>query len=212
MPRRRSPTGPTRAVLFDVGGVLHNNVLPYIWMDIAVALSVPMSLVTEAWHQLIPQLGSGALPLRDFWLQFAGLMNRDPSPLLDTCLLCRSFRERLVISRGVASIICSLSAEHVPMAAVSDAVSCHSSYLRKLGVYAPFTTVVLSHKVGARKPAPVVYDRAIRALRARPYQVIYVDDKPAMVEAAQQYGLRAILYTSATDLRRVMAASFGPSR
>lgn len=60
-----------------------------------------------------------------------------------------------------------------------------------------FDELVLSFRVGARKPATAFFDACIRAARRRPDEIIYIDDRQDYVAAGRVLGLRAFVYDPA---------------
>ena len=65
-----------------------------------------------------------------------------------------------------------------------------------------FDRLILSYEVGCRKPHPAIYERALAAAGCRASDVIYIDDRKDLVEAAQDLGISSLLFTSVEDLRR----------
>ena len=57
-----------------------------------------------------------------------------------------------------------------------------------------FDELVLSFRVGARKPANEFFEACIRAAGRRPEEIIYIDDRPDYVAAGRALGLRAFVY------------------
>ncbi len=74
------------------------------------------------------------------------------------------------------------------------------------GVLAHFDHQVLSHEVGARKPAPAIYAAAGEAAGCEPAQGVFIDDMPRNVAAAAALGWHGIVYLPGDDLRRRLAA------
>jgi 2-haloacid dehalogenase len=70
-----------------------------------------------------------------------------------------------------------------------------------------FNAVVVSGKVGMRKPDPRIFQHAQDAFgNPAPDSVYYFDDKPANVEAAHDAaGWNAVVFTNAENARRVLA-------
>lgn len=64
-----------------------------------------------------------------------------------------------------------------------------------------FEHVVSSHRLGIRKPDERFYRRLCETVGVDASQVLFVDDRPANVEAAEAAGLRAHLFAGATELR-----------
>jgi HAD superfamily hydrolase (TIGR01509 family) len=63
-----------------------------------------------------------------------------------------------------------------------------------------FHSLVLSHEVGALKPSPLIFRRAIEAAGCRPEECFFTDDIPAYVEAARAHGLDAVRFESAAQI------------
>ncbi len=57
-------------------------------------------------------------------------------------------------------------------------------------------TIVYSHEVGCRKPAPRIYRVACERLGVAANEVLFLDDVDANVEAARALGRRAITFVS----------------
>jgi len=65
--------------------------------------------------------------------------------------------------------------------------------LDRLGLLSRFSTVVVSCEVGATKPAPQIFRRAVRELGVRPAELLHVGDSHACdVIGAESAGLRGL--------------------
>jgi len=51
--------------------------------------------------------------------------------------------------------------------------------------------LVLSYQVGAMKPDPKIYERAIKASQTSPERIIYADDRPELIEGAKLAGIKS---------------------
>ena len=61
---------------------------------------------------------------------------------------------------------------------------------------------VLSYKVGALKPSPVIYREAIRHAQCEPSECFFTDDIEAYVEAARNEGIDAVQFESQQQIQR----------
>jgi putative hydrolase of the HAD superfamily len=64
-----------------------------------------------------------------------------------------------------------------------------------------FHRFVLSYKVGAMKPAPLIYEKAIEAAECEAGECFFTDDIEENVEAARIIGIDAVLFRSADQIR-----------
>lgn len=65
-----------------------------------------------------------------------------------------------------------------------------------------FHELVLSHEVGAMKPLPAIYARAVEAARCRPEECFFTDDVPEYVEGARKFGIDAVQFESQEQVER----------
>ncbi len=63
-----------------------------------------------------------------------------------------------------------------------------------------FHALVLSHEVGAMKPSPLIYQRAVEAAGCRPEECFFTDDIPEYVEGARKHGIDAVQFQSAAQI------------
>jgi putative hydrolase of the HAD superfamily len=71
--------------------------------------------------------------------------------------------------------------------------------------------LIYSHEVGRAKPDPEVYAIAACRLGVDPAQIVFIDDRPACVDAARAYGLTALLFTDNARTIPAVAALLGPA-
>ncbi len=63
-----------------------------------------------------------------------------------------------------------------------------------------FHSLVLSYEVGAMKPLPRIYRRAIEEAGCRPEECFFTDDISAYVEGARAQGIDAVRFESAAQI------------
>jgi HAD superfamily hydrolase (TIGR01509 family) len=86
-------------------------------------------------------------------------------------------------------------------------------YLETDGLNSYFKTVVLSSKVGIRKPNPEIYWEAARRIEVEPAKCVYVGDNPVRdVEGtrAAGYGMFILFYEPATQAKEPPSGEISP--
>jgi putative hydrolase of the HAD superfamily len=73
---------------------------------------------------------------------------------------------------------------------------------RTYPLLARFHHHVVSYKVGALKPSPVIYSEAIKHAKCDPSECFFTDDIPAYVEGARQAGIDAVQFESQAQIER----------
>lgn len=69
-----------------------------------------------------------------------------------------------------------------------------------------FHALVLSYEVGAMKPAPAIYRRAIEAAGCLPSECFFTDDIADYVDAAREQGIDAVQFRSASQIEAELRA------
>jgi glucose-1-phosphatase len=193
-----------RAIIFDIGRVL-------LRVDISRALAglaenIPLSpdeiwsaisndprwtdwqegrISPHDWHLHLAKRLGGSLTFE----QFVDSWNRalDPAPILEN-----SFLEKL--------------SRRYRLALLSNTDPIHVAHMNATYNFLRFFPArIYSCSVGVSKPNPLIYREALRAVKLRAEEAVYIDDIPAYVEAAQRLGMASIPFRSPerleTDLR-----------
>lgn len=193
------PAPKLRAIIFDIGRVLVRVDVARAMQGLASGTSLSPS---ELWSAIEkdprwPDWQEGRIRARDWYFhlnerlggnltfeQFTEVWNRalDPVPIhQDTFFEALSKRYRLAL--------------------LSNTDPIHVSHMEANYIFFAFFPVrIYSCAVGASKPNPLIYREALRALKVRAEEALYIDDIAAFVEAAQRLGLGGIQFHSPTQL------------
>lgn len=193
------PAAKLRAIIFDIGRVLVRIDVPRAMQGLAVGTALSPS---ELWTAIEkdprwPGWQEGRTAPRDWYLhlakrlgvgltfeQFTEVWNRvlDPVPIQEDAFLQKlSKRYRLALLSNTDPI----HVRHL------EATYCFFAY---------FPTRIYSCAVGTSKPNPLIYREALRALKVRAEEALYIDDIGAYVEAAQRLGMFGIHFQSPAQL------------
>ena len=78
---------------------------------------------------------------------------------------------------------------------ISNTNEMHYEYVvKKYTVLKLFDRIVLSFKVKSRKPDDKIFNVAIRACKAKPSEIFYIDDREELTNAAQELNLHVFTY------------------
>lgn len=86
-----------------------------------------------------------------------------------------------------------LRARGLRLAVISNAWPSLDRRYQVLGLRHFFDPFIISTQVGASKPAPAIFCRAIDDLGLPPESLLFVDDWPGHVQAAIQFGLQGVV-------------------
>lgn len=198
---------PLRAVIFDIGRVLVRLDVARAVADLSNGISLSPDELWSAiqtdprwsdwqegrmaphdWHlHITKRLGSKLkfAEFRDAW-------NRtlDPQPLQTEDLFAELAKSK-----------------HLALLSNTDPI--HVAHLEaNYGFFSYFPTAarIYSCSVKASKPSPVVFQAALKAVKTKAPEAVFVDDILEYVEAARALGLRGIQYLNPSQLRADLRA------
>ena len=198
-----------RALILDYGNVLTLVQRDRWFVAMAAELGAPGDRFRDAYWDHRHAYDAG-LPAHDYWRRVASSVGRPVGdaelPTIDRLIdldvsswveyrdevwnLARSFRagggRTAFLSNGVPEIMTRLRAE------------------RPLERW--FDVVVVSYEVGLAKPDPRIFELCLSRLGAQAGETLFVDDRAENVAAAEQLGLRTLLFTGDDATRALMSA------
>jgi glucose-1-phosphatase len=194
-----------KAMLFDLGRVLvHFDFrvgYEALEKDCGItAAEVPRKLAPTG---LVERFESGRIEPRPFFDEFRRILELD----LEYERFCEIWSS--IFSHEILPLD-MLEGLHrrYRMVLLSNTNALHFGMIRKW--YGPllshFDELVLSYEVGALKPRPEIFDRAIQAARCAPEECFYTDDIAPYVEAAKAKGIDAVLFESKQQLENDLHA------
>jgi len=189
-----------RAIIFDIGRVLIRVDVSRAMDGLASGLSLTPKQVWSAIEKDPRWLDwqEGRISPRDWHLhitkrlgasltfdQFTEVWNRalDPNPIHS-----EAFLEKL--------------SKNYRLALLSNTDPIHmSNEEARFPFFRFFPMRIYSYRVGASKPNPVIYRKALQACKVRAGEAVYIDDVAAYAEAAQRLGMSGIVFQSPAQLQ-----------
>ena len=189
-----------RAIIFDIGRVL-------IRVDIArvkAALADGLSLTPEElWSALEndplwPDWQEGRLTPRDWHLH----INQRFASQLTLEKFTQAWNLALDLQPIQDAALFERLGRKYRLALLSNTDPIHLAHMEpRYDFFRHFPVRIYSCSIGASKPNPLIYQHALRGLRAKATETLYIDDIPAYVQAAQRLGMSGIAYRSPEQLR-----------
>lgn len=200
--RRRLET-----VFFDIGGVVVDAPMDNYGPLGAEAFGCPVTLLERLAADHLPHLERGAITSEVFWqrmcdsVRLSGLSDEEVQPWRFKGFWESVLLESMTLHHSVIRMCKALKAS-VGVAALSNTIEEHASALQRLGVYEPFSPLILSCRVGSRKPEPEIYKEACRLAKTEPGRSLFIDDLEINCQAAEKLGFAVHLFTDAPTLER----------
>lgn len=190
-----------KAVIFDLGRVI----VPFDFRR-GYAKLAPLCGLSEseiprhlATTDLVQRYESGAIESRDFVQELSSHLKFETS-YENFCEIWSSiFLPETLIPE---SMLEGISRRH-RLVLLSNTNEIHFSMIREnYPLLRHFDELVLSYEVGAMKPLPRIYERAIEAAQCAPGECFYTDDILPYVEGGRAAGMDAVQFESAEQIQR----------
>lgn len=88
-----------------------------------------------------------------------------------------------------------------PLYLLSNTNEAHLNYVKKnFNILEYFKACFLSYKIGSLKPERKIYEYVLKSLGILPNEILYIDDKPQNILAAQELGINSYVFVNAKEL------------
>jgi putative hydrolase of the HAD superfamily len=190
-----------KAVIFDLGRVIVPFDFARGYSRIAALTGRKQTEIPELIRPtgLVDRLESGAIEPREFVRQISEVLGLKcsyeefceiwSSIFLPATLIPEEMLATIAASRRLI-LLSNTNAIHF------DMIRANYPHLRH------FHALVLSHEVGAMKPSPRIYEKAVAAAGCRPEECFFTDDVAEYVEGARRYGIDAVQFESVGQIER----------
>lgn len=188
-----------KAVIFDLGRVIVPFDFQRGYTQIEALSGIPAGDLRRqiAATGLVPQFERGEIEPHEFVKQFARHLNFEISYEQFSEIWCSIFLpETLVPEELLIGLM-----ERYPLLLLSNTNAIHFEMIREnYPLLRHFDSLILSYEVGAMKPSPLIYQRAIEKAGCRAEECFFTDDIAEYVEGARREGIDAVQFQSAAQI------------
>jgi putative hydrolase of the HAD superfamily len=188
-----------RAVIFDLGRVIVPFDFNRGYLRLEPLCGIPAAEIPGRIGPtgLVQRFESGTIEPRDFVRELSKHLNLDTS-YENFCEIWSSiFLPDTLIPETMLEGI----ARSYRLVLLSNTNAIHFEMVRKAyPLLRHFHSYVLSYEVGAMKPLPLIYRRAIEEAGCLPEECFFTDDIAAYVEGARGQGIDAVQFESAPQI------------
>lgn len=179
------------AVLFDYGGVLSpGGTAGSHAAMLSAQLGVPIS--AESIEDLHREFRTGAITTDVF---ISAVHARVPGRVRELDERSWHWPELLRRREKVYDLALRFRGQGIRTGILSNVWPPFAQRLRRAGAYDGFDPLVLSCEAGHAKPDPAIYCLALRRLGLAARDVLFIDDQPECLAAAQRQGMQILLAT-----------------
>jgi len=197
---------PFDVVLFDVGGVLLTNGWDHRERA-AVAKQFNLNLAElEARHAIHYDAWERDAINAEAYL--ASTVFYEPRNFTQRQFFDAICAQSMVLPNGALGILAEVAAQGKCLVGAlnNEAGETNEYRFREFGLRKYFQVSLSSCYLGLRKPEPAIYLRALDILGRPGKRVLFIDDRPENVAAAQEEGIKGIVFNGADCLREELCS------
>ena len=197
--RRDAAKRVIRAIIFDLGRVIVPFDFTRGYKKLEALCGIPTAEIPGrlAATKLVQQLETGDIDSRAFVREISSCLNLTTT-YENFCEIWSSvFLPETLISDDFLQAL----AREYPLILLSNTNEIHFEMIRaSYPLLRHFRSYVLSYRVGAMKPSPVIYRKAVEAAGCKPCECFFTDDIQAYVDGAKDEGIDAVQFQSADQI------------
>jgi putative hydrolase of the HAD superfamily len=184
-----------KAVIFDLGRVIVPFEFKRGYDRLEAECGIPAADIPKKMSStdLVQRFESGRIEPREFVREFCAHLN------IDTTYerFCEAWSAVFLPHTLIGEDLLRGIARNYRMVLLSNTNVIHYQMLRRnYALLRHFHSCVLSYEVGAMKPSPLIYRKAVEAAGCEAAECFFTDDMPAFVEGARTEGIDAVQFQS----------------
>jgi putative hydrolase of the HAD superfamily len=185
------------AVIFDYGNVLSAPQGSREIISMASLLNTSIEAFREAYWKFRVAYDESALTSMDYWTMVAKALSTSLTDAQISNLIETDARGWSYPAPHLPQWARDLDRAGMKTALLSNMPISVRDYIERCDWLPPFHHRTFSCDVRRAKPAPEIYRHCIEGLDVDPAEILFLDDRPENVRAAETFGLHAIVYLSA---------------
>lgn len=193
------------ALVVDYGGVLTTSIVDSmqvfaneegIEMDALARVAMGAYSETDG-EDLVSQFETGRIPEDEFSIQFAQRLAQETGKEIDPERFVMRMFGGVRLEEGMLDAVARTRQAGFKTGLLSNSWGLQGYPRERFGEL--FDVVVISGEVGMRKPQPEIFRFTTDKLGVDPTKVVFVDDHPGHLKAANEEGITTVLHRSAAE-------------
>lgn len=190
-----------KTVYFDLGNVLVFFSLPKMFAQLSHCTGLDAEELEKLLYGTeLRQLYETGKIDTEYLYQVFRKIAPDPFTLPD---FMTAFADIFTPNRELWPVVEQLKQQGVRLILLSNTSECHFNYVYShYPILHHFDHKILSYEVGAWKPDPQIFQKALIHAQCAPEECFYIDDVPEFITAARNVGLRGEIFTDVPTLKQ----------
>ncbi|HUC01661.1 MAG TPA: HAD family phosphatase [Candidatus Paceibacterota bacterium] len=193
-----------KGVIFDIGGVLLDSEKSFdgIFEEFARALGVDPEKMVALHKRYLDRMLSGKMSAKQFFSAIKKefhLKRRDMEKVWLAIAL-----KHIKLNKKLLAVTDKMRA-HYRLALLSNVSEPRSLVDREFDLYSHFDQVFLSYKLHMQKPSKRTFRHALKKMRLKTNEALFIDDKEINLNAARALGIQSIQFNNNAQLLTELA-------
>lgn len=192
-----------RFIVFDLGGVVLTNDWHFECQEKFRAyedyFKVTEESMENAWNRAYSLYKVGKVDEGQFWKMFLEIAGAKTIDVAKAEQLWRQYQFEI---GGMLSLLARLKRTHRLAALTNIGKEWLDWKVKRFNLDSYFETIVSSCHSGIAKPDRGIYEVLLQKLGVKPSECLFVDDKAENIRAAEQLGIKGILFEGKEKLEQ----------
>lgn len=183
-----------KAILWDIGGVLYTVNFTVVHKEASLRLNLPEQTIGDLYEKYRTEFLLGKKSLGEIINAEFGERNDIKE------VFAQVMQEQTIFHAEVINLIDNLR-QHVKQIAFTNLTENRATFDSNNHIFDHFDSVMLSYKIGLKKPDPRFFEYACEKLSLEPKNVLLIDDRQKNIDSALSFGMSAIRYENPDQLK-----------
>ena len=191
-----------KAIIFDYYGVMCPRIASMIARETAKQFGIPYKSVEPITDGLLDLMDDNSITFYEYWRLLKRKLKREDVRLPDHRKIWKECTLKLKINPKMKNLIERLKEIGYKVPTLTNVPRNMAEYNKLEGRYKIFKPVFLSYEIGLKKPSAKIFLHALKKLKLKPGECIFIDDKENYLKGASAVGIKTILFKNFSQLRR----------
>ncbi|HEY5220583.1 MAG TPA: HAD family phosphatase [Candidatus Paceibacterota bacterium] len=192
-----------KVIIFDIGGVLLDSKKSFdgIYEEFAREIGAPPEQLVKMHNDYLDRMLYGKISANDFFslIKKKFKTKRDLKKAWVTIAM-----SRIIPNKALLKVVDKLRPRY-RVAILSNVTQIRGFVDEGFELYSHFDRAFLSYKLKMKKPSKRIYLYALKSLKARPDEAVFIDDKEANLKVARELGIQCIQFNNNAQLKNELA-------
>jgi len=179
-----------KAIIFDLGGVILKNTAEAVYEELARALSINFRDLKKLQNKYKDQMSKGEVSAQEFADTTKNNFNLQENVLLKWK---EAYLKVMPINRELIGLVEKLKLKY-QVGIISNVPELHAQINKERGIFSRFNPALISCEIGLIKPQKEIFDLALKLMKLKAEECIFIDDRTKHLEVPKNMGFKIIHY------------------